>query len=78
MRYASLKEACAAGVTAEIANGALYQRLLTSTKRPDILAVFRKLQEASQERHLPAFKRCFERSGSSGVRRRRRGWQDRP
>lgn len=71
-RYASLQEACAAGVAAEIENGALYQRLLASTQRPDILTVFRNLQEASQQRHLPAFQRCAERGAGGG--RQRRGW----
>lgn len=71
-RYASLQAACAAGVAAEIENGALYQRLLASTQRPDILTVFRNLQEASQQRHLPAFQRCVERGAGGG--RRHRGW----
>lgn len=82
-RYSSLHEACLAGVAAEVDNGELYERLLTGTVRDDILAVYRNLQEASQERHLPAFRRCVERgSGSpgdvrgspgSGRQRRRRG-----
>jgi len=62
-RYPSLHEACVAAVAAEIANAALYQRLLASTTRPDILAVFGNLQEASQQRHLRAFQRCVERRG---------------
>jgi hypothetical protein len=69
-RYASLQAACEAGVAAEIENGALYERLLASTGRPDILTVFRNLQEASQQRHLPAFRRCAGR-GTGGGRRRR-------
>jgi len=79
MRYTNLQEACKAGVAAEIENGALYERLLASTQCPDILAVFRNLQKASQERHLPAFQRCVERgSGSDGCGgggARRRGGQ---
>jgi hypothetical protein len=65
-RYASLQAACEAGVAAEIANGALYERLLASTQRPDILRVFRNLQEASQERHLGAFQRCAQRGSRGG------------
>jgi len=65
-RYASRKEACVAGVAAEVANGELYDRLLTATDRPDILAVFRNLQEASQQRHLPAFERCVQRGSGGG------------
>jgi hypothetical protein len=69
-RYASIREACQAGVAAEIENGELYERLLASTQRPDILAVFRNLQEASQQRHLPAFQRCLQRAGAGGRHRR--------
>jgi len=60
-RYKNLHEACAAGVSAEIANNKMYDHLLASTNRPDILTVFRNLQQASQERHLTAFQRCIER-----------------
>jgi hypothetical protein len=81
-RFASVREACAAGVTAEIANAALYERLLASTQRPDILVVLRNLQEASQQRHLQAFQRCVQRGlegGGGGGRRarHRRGWRNR-
>jgi hypothetical protein len=76
-RYASLQEACAAGVAAEIANGELYGRLLAATARPDILTVFRNLQEASQQRHRPAVQRCAHRGsgggGGPGWRRHRGG-----
>lgn len=67
-RYGSVAEACRAGVEAEVENAALYDRLLAGTERPDIQAVYRNLQEASQHRHLPAFRRCAERSegGRSG------------
>lgn len=70
-RYGSLQEACAAGVAAEITNAALYERLLTATQRPDILAVFRNLQEASQQRHLRAFERCVQGSAGRGAGGRR-------
>jgi len=67
-RYASLQAACEAGVAAEIANGKMYDRLLATTQRPDILTVLRNLQEASQQRHLPAFQRCAQgiRGGGRG------------
>ena len=61
-QYKSLHEACAAGVAAEITNGKMYERLLKSTERSDILTVLANLQEASQQRHLAAFQRCVERS----------------
>ena len=60
-RYKTLREACAAGVTAEIENDQMYARLLRSSDKTDILAAFRNLQRASQQRHLPAFQRCVER-----------------
>lgn len=46
-RYASLQEACEAGVVAEIANGEMYDRLLKVIQHPDIVAVLRNLQGAS-------------------------------
>lgn len=62
-RFASVKEACEAGVQAEIENVALYERILNSTSRADLLQVFRRLQAASQERHLPAFQLAAARDG---------------
>lgn len=73
-RYASLQAACEAGVAAEIANGAMYARLRKVTERPDLVRVFRRLQEASEQRHLPAFQRCAQRGGGGG-RGPGRGWR---
>jgi len=72
-RFASTREACQAGVEAEVENAALYERLMRSTEREDILAVFENLRRASQERHLPAFRRGASRGegGSSPSRRAR-------
>jgi len=64
---ASVKAACQTGVEAEIENAELYNRLLEMTQDyPNVQAVFRQLQRASQENHLPAFQRCVERGGGSG------------
>jgi hypothetical protein len=71
--YASVVEACRAGVEAEIDNAALYDRLLAGTTRPDLLAVYRNLQQASQHNHLPAFRRGVERRGHRPGGRARRG-----
>ena len=69
-RFASVHDACSAGVQAEIDNVILYDRLLESTQRPDIRHVFQALRSASQDRHLPAFRRCVERGGAGrGARR---------
>lgn len=75
-RYDSLQAACAAAVAAEIANGEMYERLLAATQRPEIVTVLRHLQQASQQRHLPAFQRCAEGGGGGagpgpGARHRR-------
>jgi len=61
-RFSNVHEACVAGVQGEIDNVSLYDRLLESTQRPDILTVFQALRSASQDRHLPAFKRCAQRA----------------
>lgn len=78
---ATLAEACEAGVRAEIENQAMYERLLKEISDPETLVVMRRLQRASQERHLPAFQRCVERdrdgrghpAGGPGRRRMRHG-----
>lgn len=80
-RFASLQTACAASAAAEIANVELYDRLLAVTERPDIMTVLRNLQEASQQRHLPAFQRCAQGGGRGGCgqgARHRRGGRGRP
>ncbi len=61
----SLAEACKAGVEAEIENAAVYARLLAQVSDARVRDVLTRLQQASQQRHLPAFRRCAERR--SGV-----------
>ena len=51
-------QACAAGVAAEIADAALYDRLKAETTREDILRVYDRLQSASLNQHLPEFELC--------------------
>ncbi|MFZ1413908.1 MAG: DUF2202 domain-containing protein [Defluviicoccus sp.] len=78
----SILEACRNAVEAERANVAMYDRLLSATQAPDVRAVLARLQEASRDRHLPAFERCVAREtgegagsgrGAGGGHRRRRG-----
>jgi rubrerythrin len=57
----TLREACEAGVKGEIENAAMYERLLAQITDVRAREVMRRLQEASQERHLPAFRRGLER-----------------
>ena len=56
--FASLTEACQAGVDAEIADAALYDELKLVTTHADLLQVYDRLQKASLESHLPAFQLC--------------------
>ena len=58
--FGSIQDACMAGVEAEIANAALYDELLTTTERKDILTVYQDLQRASTSNHLSAFERCAQ------------------
>jgi hypothetical protein len=62
-RFVSLHAACVAAVQGEVANAAIYDRVLNSTTRPDILRDRSTLGEASPDRHQPAFRRCAERGG---------------
>lgn len=54
----TLQENCAIGVTAEVANIEMYDRLLESITDADVREVFLALQAASRDNHLPAFQRC--------------------
>jgi hypothetical protein len=57
---ANLTEACAIGVETEIANAALYDDdlLPAVAGHGELTQVMTALRDASQERHLPAFRRC--------------------
>lgn len=60
----SVLKACETGVAAEIENIAMYDRLLGATDLPDVITVFQRLQAASRDHHLPAFRRCLERDNA--------------
>ncbi len=62
----TLAEACKAGVVAETENIELYEEFLAFVQEPDIKDVFKRLQEASRDNHLPAFTRCSEGGGGRG------------
>jgi rubrerythrin len=64
---ASLAEACAEGVQAETENQALYARLLDQVQDGDVRRIMQRLQAASRDRHLPAFRRCVRRHASDPV-----------
>jgi len=69
-RYDSVSEACAAAVAAEVENGRLYEKLIARTRHADVQLVFERLMEASEERHLQAFRRCVSRGGQGRGNRR--------
>lgn len=60
---ATLAEACKIGIEAEIANRDLYDRTLLPAVAAyaDITGVMQRLRDASEENHLPAFRRCANR-----------------
>lgn len=58
--YESIKAACEAGVQAEIANVAIYDRWLGMSLPDDIKTVFASLRDASKDKHLPAFRTCAQ------------------
>ncbi len=71
---ATLREAYEAGVAAEVENAALYDRLLAAARgEPEVTRVFTALRNASQQRHLPAFRRHLEGGGAGGGRGGGRG-----
>lgn len=57
---ATLKQACAMAVKAEITNRDMYDKNLIPlvNRHRDIVVLFQKLRDASQDNHLPVFKRC--------------------
>jgi hypothetical protein len=63
---ATVEEACRTAVEAEEENDAMYDRLIAATDDADIRAVMQRLQAASRDNHLPAFKRCVARGGRPG------------
>lgn len=56
--FATVREACAAGVAAERDNIALYDRFLAGDLPDDVRQVFSNNRRASLDNHLPAFMTC--------------------
>lgn len=74
---ATLSDACTAAVEAEIVNATLYDFLYSTTDRTDVIAVYERLQAASNDEHLPAFERCGGNSETATAEPTRRGGPDR-
>jgi hypothetical protein len=64
--FATVLDACEAGVKAEIENAGMYDEFFTFVKEQDVIDVFTRLRNASQEKHLRAFQRCVDRSSGRG------------
>lgn len=58
----SIIAACEAAIEDEIENAAMYDRLLAVVDDPTVRDVLLSLQDASQNRHLPAFRRCLDKT----------------
>lgn len=56
--FSNVKDACAAGVIAEIANIELYDSYLALDLPADVRTVFTNNRAASENMHLPAFQNC--------------------
>ena len=64
----SLQECCEVGVAAEIDNVKMYDNLLSYVDEyPDIKDVLYKLQAASYNNHLPAFRNCVQKYSTTEV-----------
>jgi rubrerythrin len=63
----SILECCELGVVGELENIAMYDDLLIHVNEyPDIQDVFYRLQAASFNKHLPAFRRCVQQYATTG------------
>jgi rubrerythrin len=66
---ATLADACRAAVEGGIENAAMYERLLATIDDTDVREVLERLQAASRDNHLPAFRRCVAREDNDLDRR---------
>ncbi len=60
-------ENCEVGVAAEIENIKMYDNLIPYAEMPDVLDVFYRVQAASYNNHLPAFRQCTAASYTQTV-----------
>lgn len=64
----TLLECCEVGVAAEIDNVMMYDNLIAYTNEPDIKDVLYRLQAASYNNHLPAFRNCVAKYGEVNIK----------
>lgn len=55
---ATLQECCELGIAAELDNIKMYDNLIQHIQEADVLDIFYRLQAASYNNHLPAFREC--------------------
>jgi len=67
LAFGTRQEACAAAVTFERENVALYDKHLTGELPEDVRRVFVHNRDASQYHHLPAFERCAGSAATGGA-----------
>lgn len=64
---ATFTENCEVGVAAEIENVKMYDNLIPYAEMPDVLDVFYRVQVASYNNHLPAFRACAAGSYNASI-----------
>lgn len=69
----SVSDACEDAISSEIENAAMYERLLAVVEDTEVHELLLRLQDASQNRHLPAFRRAAEGGGRGPDRGKNRG-----
>jgi hypothetical protein len=60
-RSPSVLAACERGLAMETGLSILFDRLLAESTRPDLITLYRHLQDAARLRHVPALRRCVTR-----------------
>lgn len=56
----SCEQGCAVALAGEEAKEELYERLLDEARQADLATMYRQLQRAAREVHVPAFRRCLD------------------
>ena len=60
-RSPTVLNACERGLATETGLSILFDRLLAESTRPELISLYRHLQDAARLRHLPALRRCLTR-----------------
>ncbi len=63
----TIQECCELGIAGEIKNIEMYEHLLSYVQEPDVRDLFYRLQAASYNNHLPAFRSCVMKYYTSNM-----------